>query len=72
MPANNTPVQCKTRNNGPTDHDWDWLHRSTTMDSLVSINHAASPLGALMEWLCAVVERLVGDGSWRGTDNGLQ
>lgn len=42
------------------------------MDSLVSINQAADPLGAVIEWLCVVVvERLAGDGGWRGTDNGL-
>lgn len=42
------------------------------MDSLVSINQVADPLGVVIEWLCVVVERLVGDGGWRGTDNGLQ
>ena len=42
------------------------------MDSLISINQDAGPLGALIEWLCVVVERLAGDGGWRGTDNGLQ
>lgn len=42
------------------------------MDSLISINQAAGPLGALIEWLCVAVERLAGDGSWWGTDNGLQ
>lgn len=42
------------------------------MDSLISINQAAGPLGALIEWLWIVVERLAGDGGWWGTDNGLQ
>lgn len=42
------------------------------MDSLISINQAAGPLWALIEWLCVVVKRLAGDGGWRGTDNGLQ
>lgn len=44
------------------------------MDSLISINQAAGPLGALIECLCVVVvvvEGLSGDGGWRGTDNGL-
>ena len=36
------------------------------MDSLISINQAAGPLGALMEWLCVAVERLDGDGGWTG------
>lgn len=45
---------------------------STTMDSLISINQAAGPLGALIEWLCVVVESLAVDGGWWGTDNGLQ
>lgn len=30
------------------------------MDSLISINQAAGPLGALIEWLCVVAERLAG------------
>lgn len=43
------------------------------MDSLISINQAAGPLGALIEWLCVVVvERLARDGGWWGTDYGLQ
>lgn len=42
------------------------------MDSLISINQAAGPRGALIEWLCVAVERLAGDGGWWGTDNGLQ
>ena len=61
--ANNTPIQYnETCNNSGTDDDWDWQHRSTTMDSLISINQAAGPLGALIEWLCVVVERLAGGG----------
>ena len=42
------------------------------MDSLISINQVAGSLGALIECLCVVVERLAGDGGWRETDNGLQ
>ncbi len=42
------------------------------MDSLISINQAAGPLGTLIEWLCVAAERLAGDGGWWGTDNGLQ
>ncbi len=42
------------------------------MDSLISINQAAGPLGALIEWLCVVVERRTGDGGWWETGNGLQ
>lgn len=33
------------------------------MDYLISINKAAGPLGALIECLRVVVERLAGDGS---------
>ena len=69
--ANYTPVQWNGRL-AITDDDGDWLHRSTTMVSLISINQAAGPLGALIEWLCVVVEKLAGDGGWQGTDNGLQ
>lgn len=65
-------IQRETCNNSSTHDDWDWQRRSTTMDSLISINQAAGPLGALIEWLCVVVERLAGDGGRWGTDNGLQ
>lgn len=71
--ANNTPLQYSER------HTMTVAQMTTEVTTQVNNNgffgkHQSScrPSWGVIEWLCAVVERLVGDGGWRGTDNGLQ
>lgn len=64
-------IQSETRNNSSSYDDWDWQHRSTTIDSLISINQGTSPSGALIERLCVVVGQLPGDGGMWESGNGL-